>query len=72
MSMMKPYSRQLLVVGTGKLATELLNSLRDATSYEVACWAGRSPTNDKSIVVHAGSGTSSSKMAGSDSGDWPN
>ena len=56
MSMMKPYSRQLLIVGTGKLATELLNSLRDATSYEVACWAGRSPTNDRSIVVHAGSG----------------
>src|SRR5688572_18836321 len=50
MSMKKPYGSQVLVVGTGKLATELLNSLR------VTPWAERSPTKDKSIVVHAGSG----------------
>lgn len=53
---MKPRSSQVFIVGTGKLATELLNSLRVTPSSEVASWAERSPAKDKSIVIHAGSG----------------
>lgn len=53
---MTPYSSQILIVGTGKLATELLGSLRLDSSAQVAPWAERAPTRGKSIVVHAGSG----------------
>lgn len=50
---------QVIIVGTGKLATELLSLLKVGSDLEVTSWAsqgirGRSAV--KSIVVHAGSG----------------
>lgn len=48
--MTKPYGSQVFIVGTGKLATELLSALR------VTPWAERGTAKDKSIVIHAGSG----------------
>jgi 4-hydroxy-tetrahydrodipicolinate reductase len=47
---------QVIIVGTGKLATELLNTLRVDRTYEVISWANKDPTKGQSIVVHAGSG----------------
>jgi 4-hydroxy-tetrahydrodipicolinate reductase len=54
--MKKLLGSQVLIVGTGKLATELLNALRTCLPGQVASWAERTPTDDGSIVVHAGSG----------------
>ncbi|MGS0893979.1 dihydrodipicolinate reductase [Burkholderia stagnalis] len=48
---------QVLVVGTGKLATELLDAHRlDPTRYRVLPWSDRARADVRSIVVHAGSG----------------
>lgn len=47
---------QIIIAGTGKLATELLQSMRVGTFAKVVPWANRSSEATKSIVVHAGSG----------------
>lgn len=47
---------QIIVVGTGKLATELLHALTVDSDSQVTPWANRAPHADKSIVIHAGSG----------------
>jgi 4-hydroxy-tetrahydrodipicolinate reductase len=47
---------QIIVAGTGKLATELLNSLKVDSTCQVTSWANRNNRVDRSIVVHAGSG----------------
>lgn len=48
---------QVLVVGTGKLATELLGSHRlDPATCRVTAWSDPARTETRSIVVHAGSG----------------
>lgn len=47
---------QVLIAGTGKLATELLNSLNVDCCWPVISWANESHNSSKSIVVHAGSG----------------
>lgn len=47
---------QVIIVGTGKLATELLNSLNVEAGCQVVAWANRGSTPVKSIVIHAGSG----------------
>lgn len=46
---------QVIIVGTGKLATELLNSLQTGQACPVVPWANRQP-DQPGIVVHAGSG----------------
>jgi 4-hydroxy-tetrahydrodipicolinate reductase len=47
---------QVIVVGTGKLATELLSSLKVDNGCQVIRWADRSHGANKSILIHAGSG----------------
>jgi 4-hydroxy-tetrahydrodipicolinate reductase len=53
---------QVLIAGTGKLATELLNALQLASPLQLAAWAQRGDdlapnlTPARAIVVHAGSG----------------
>ena len=47
---------QTIVVGSGKLATELLGALGSEGGSEVLPWAGRGLRTEKSVVVHAGSG----------------
>ncbi len=47
---------QVIVVGTGKLATELFGSLKVDSGCQVTSWANRRDSGDKSIVIHAGSG----------------
>jgi 4-hydroxy-tetrahydrodipicolinate reductase len=47
---------QVIIAGTGKLATELLQSMEVAPSAKLASWANKSSEASKSIVVHAGSG----------------
>ena len=48
---------QVLVVGTGKLATELLGSHRlDPATCRVMAWSDPARGDERSIVVHAGSG----------------
>lgn len=44
------------IVGSGKLATELLNELSLGTLFTVRRWSITSPVQGRSIVVHAGSG----------------
>ncbi|HYD60238.1 MAG TPA: dihydrodipicolinate reductase C-terminal domain-containing protein [Noviherbaspirillum sp.] len=46
---------QIIIVGTGILANELLTGLR-ARHNQVTPWAERDQGNEKSIVIHAGSG----------------
>ncbi|CAE6855629.1 MULTISPECIES: dihydrodipicolinate reductase C-terminal domain-containing protein [Paraburkholderia] len=46
----------IIIVGSGKLATELLSSLKLGDNYQIASWADRKNINATSIVVHAGSG----------------
>lgn len=48
-------ARQVLVVGTGKLATELLRDMAVGSTCRLAPWAARR-LDAKAIVVHAGSG----------------
>ncbi len=47
---------QILIAGTGKLATELLNGLQLAPTFQLTAWAQRGPGQAPAIVVHAGSG----------------
>lgn len=47
---------QIVVVGAGKLAGELLGSLREHCSGLAIAWSERSRLDGRSIVVHAGSG----------------
>jgi 4-hydroxy-tetrahydrodipicolinate reductase len=47
---------QVIIVGTGKLATELLNALGANQVCEVVSWADKALAKDNPIVVHAGSG----------------
>lgn len=47
---------QIIVVGKGKLATELLGSLAAGSATPVLPWAQGVHTVQRSIVVHAGSG----------------
>jgi 4-hydroxy-tetrahydrodipicolinate reductase len=47
---------QILIAGTGKLATELLNGLTLPPSFQLTAWAQRGPSQAPAIVVHAGSG----------------
>jgi len=48
--------RQVIVVGAGKLATELLSSLKADPELWVVPWENRPAAAHKSIIVHAGSG----------------
>lgn len=47
---------QIIIVGTGKLATELLHSLKPGSGDQVMPWEGRAQGAGKSVVIHAGSG----------------
>ncbi|KWK15528.1 dihydrodipicolinate reductase C-terminal domain-containing protein [Burkholderia stagnalis] len=48
---------QVLIVGTGKLATELLGSHQlDPATWRVVPWSDSARSDVRSIVVHAGSG----------------
>lgn len=47
---------QIIIIGTGKLATELLRSLKVDNGGQVVPWQDRSPGMEKCVVVHAGSG----------------
>ncbi len=46
----------VIVVGTGKLARELLSALPSASSTRVIAWKDAAKTEESSVVVHAGSG----------------
>jgi 4-hydroxy-tetrahydrodipicolinate reductase len=46
----------VIVVGSGKLAQELLGSLRGGGSDKVLAWADVAMAEGRSVVVHAGSG----------------
>ena len=48
--------RQVIVVGAGKLASELLGSLKVAPESLVMPWGDGKTATSKSIIVHAGSG----------------
>jgi 4-hydroxy-tetrahydrodipicolinate reductase len=50
------HTMQVLIVGSGKLATELLNELCLGESLPVCPWLSGSTSRTHSIVVHAGSG----------------
>jgi 4-hydroxy-tetrahydrodipicolinate reductase len=47
---------QVIVVGTGLLATELLGSLNTSGQWTVKAWADKDDKATPTIVVHAGSG----------------
>jgi dihydrodipicolinate reductase len=47
---------QVVIAGTGKLATELLQSMKVDSSAQIASWANKSNEEPGSIIVHAGSG----------------
>ncbi|MBD9392140.1 dihydrodipicolinate reductase C-terminal domain-containing protein [Acidovorax sp. ACV01] len=47
---------QVIVVGSGKLARELLGALPSGDAGEVVPWAAEGLPAEKSVVVHAGSG----------------
>ncbi|KRD26971.1 dihydrodipicolinate reductase [Acidovorax sp. Root267] len=47
---------QVIVVGSGKLARELLGALPSGDAGEVVPWAAEGLPVEKSVVVHAGSG----------------
>src|SRR3569832_1229883 len=47
---------QVLIVGSGKLATELLNELLLDASVTVRRWPNAPTAQDRSVVLHAGSG----------------
>lgn len=46
----------IIVVGTGKLATELLGGLQLGPGCQLIPWARRDPAAGPAIVIHAGSG----------------
>lgn len=47
---------QVLIVGSGKLASELLNELSLSAPFTVRSWSGAPEVQGRSVVVHAGSG----------------
>lgn len=47
---------QIIIVGSGKLATELLSSLGLSKTYQITSWPDGKNVATRSIVVHAGSG----------------
>lgn len=47
---------QVIIVGTGKLATELLGSLGAGGKSRIISWTNQGEAKGKSIVIHAGSG----------------
>lgn len=47
---------QVIIAGTGKLATELRQLLSKRADYQVRPWTDRPSPAEKAIVVHAGSG----------------
>jgi 4-hydroxy-tetrahydrodipicolinate reductase len=46
----------IIVVGTGKLARELLSTLPSASTFKVIAWADTIKDEGSSVVVHTGSG----------------
>ncbi|WP_179402329.1 dihydrodipicolinate reductase C-terminal domain-containing protein [Burkholderia guangdongensis] len=53
---------QVIVVGSGKLATELLDSIEPGDAFDLMPWSGKKPAGERSIVVHAGSGRELSEV----------
>lgn len=47
---------EVLIVGTGKLASELHRELQLDAPFRLLAWADAGPTRERAIVVHAGSG----------------
>lgn len=47
---------RIIIVGTGKLATELLDFLNVNGTSRITSWTNKDETKGQSIVVHAGSG----------------
>jgi 4-hydroxy-tetrahydrodipicolinate reductase len=47
---------QIIIVGAGKLASELLDTLDSNSERHVARWVANHPLADRVVVVHAGSG----------------
>jgi dihydrodipicolinate reductase len=47
---------QVLIVGSGKLASELLRGLSLSASFTVRSWSSPPSVQGRSVVVHAGSG----------------
>lgn len=47
---------QVLIVGSGKLASELLNGLSLAARFTIDRWSDAPSVQGRSVVVHAGSG----------------
>lgn len=47
---------QVFIAGSGKLAAELLYKLNSNNEYTVSPWSAEAPADDRTIVVHAGSG----------------
>jgi len=47
---------QVLIVGSGKLALELLHHLSLPATFAISNWSTASTARERSIVVHAGSG----------------
>lgn len=54
---------QVLIVGSGKLATELLDQLALGAPLKVCQWSNASRTEGRSVVVHAGSGRELDEVA---------
>jgi 4-hydroxy-tetrahydrodipicolinate reductase len=46
----------IIIVGTGKLASELIDSLKKSSDQRVLAWTDSGQVADRSVVVHAGSG----------------
>lgn len=47
---------QIIIAGSGKLATELFDTMRIDSLWEVVRWADKHAVSDRVVVVHAGSG----------------
>ena len=47
---------KIIIVGSGKLASELLDRMGKHLDVQIVAWTNKDCTNEKSIVVHAGSG----------------
>lgn len=47
---------QVLIVGSGKLASELLNRLSLSASFTTLSWSSAPSVQGRSVVIHAGSG----------------
>lgn len=47
---------QIIVVGAGQLAAEILGAMRHGSDWHVTSWADKVSDPERAIVVHAGSG----------------